>query len=115
MNHATSRRAQELGDQLHKVQRKIRDMRQELAELEAQSAIFARRLEAELGGETSHFDSAEGYVKVVEFDYEADPEDVNDLDIPAMRDMIRAARRRVPVLKRTKVVVRYARNDESLD
>ncbi|MDN3155496.1 hypothetical protein, partial [Enterococcus faecalis] len=62
-----------------------------------------------------NFASSDGFIKVVEFDYEADPEDQDDLDIPAMIAMIRAARRRVPLKQGVKVVVRYALNNERLD
>jgi hypothetical protein len=115
MREVSSARARELGDQVHKLQQRMRDLRKELEELKGQHAVYTRRLVDAMGGEEAYFASSDGFIKVVEFDYEADPEDQDDLDIPAMIAMIRAARRRVPLKQGVKVVVRYALNNERLD
>lgn len=115
MREVSSARARELGDQVHKLQQRMRDLRKELEELKGQHAVYTLRLVDAMVGEEAYFASSDGFIKVVEFDYEADPEDQDDLDIPAMIAMIRAARRRVPLKQGVKVVVRYALNNERLD
>lgn len=50
MREVSSARARELGDQVHKLQQRMRDLRKELEELKGQHAVYTRRLVDAMGG-----------------------------------------------------------------
>jgi hypothetical protein len=109
MKQTTSNKAVELGDQLHIVQRRIRDLEKELAELKGQESVFTQRLVNEVGGDDTVFPSSDGYMKVVEIFHEPDPD---DYDVPAMIAVFAKLKRRVPLTKRVRALILYQLNSE---
>lgn len=101
----------ELGDQLHKVQRKLRDLKQEERELRGQLAVFTQRFAAQVNGSTA-FESSDGYIKIVDITNEPDEDDI---DVEEMIRILKSLRRKIPYRKKLKAVVSYATNDTNLE
>jgi TolA-binding protein len=99
----------EAGDQLHDVQRRIRDLSAELKELERQeSRLKALALQVTKGHDTKYA-SSDGFVKLIEIHNEPD-EDV--VDVPAMIATLQKLNRRIPLKSGFSVVVRYMTVDD---
>jgi len=99
----------QIGDQLHDVQRQIRDLTLELKQLaEQEQKLRAQALQVTKGLD-AQYPSADGFVKVIEISNEPDEEVV---DVPAMIETLKKLNRRIPLKAGLSVVVRYLTNEE---
>lgn len=94
-------------DRFHDLQRKRRDLRELLKETEDEMRKIYPALVKVDQGRDFLYPSADGWMKVCEIEQvEAIP------DVPKMQDMLLKLRRKIPMVSKLSVVIRYQTDDE---
>jgi hypothetical protein len=97
----------EVTDQFHELQRKRRDLMQEVKTVEEAMRKLSQSLLKTNNGQDFAIASADGYYKVCEIDQvEAQH------DIPKMVDMLLKLRRKIPFKSKTSIVIRWLSEEE---
>lgn len=107
MKQITNQSVIQQADRFHDLQRKHRDLLAQARETEdAMKKIYPSLLKV-AQGQDFVFPSADNYLKVCEIN-EVDGSE----DVPKMREMLLKLRRKIPMTKKTAMVVRYLTDDE---
>jgi hypothetical protein len=111
MKRLNNPRVTDVGDKLHDVQRRKRDLLKELRALKAEEErLNALVLQATKGQDTI-FASADGYLKRIEINNEPDVAD-RAIDVDAMIVVFQRLNRRVPLKSGIQIVVSYLTVDD---
>jgi len=108
MKQIDNQKVIEQADRYHELQRQRRDLRQQIIHLEDEMRKIHPALVKAGDGQDFAFPSADEYMKVCEIS-EVDGQE----DVPKMKEMLLKLRRKIPMLTRTAVVVRYQTDDEA--
>lgn len=108
MKYVETPKIVEISDKAHELQRARRDLLSRVKDIEDELEPLRASLLRATGGQDFQFPSAEGFIKVVEFN-----EDEDGPDVDTMIKILLKMRRKIPIKLVINTVVRYLTDDET--